>query len=211
MEQYDARVDTFIEKAPDFAKPILEYIREIVHETSPLLMETVKWGFPFFDYKGPVCQMAAFKEHCSFGFWKATLLNDPYHALSIGDGSAGSFGRITKIDDLPSKEILQDFIRQAIVLNEDGKKISTAVKKAAVPKAELVIPEYFTAFLTTYPNASLNFDRSSYSHKKEYVEWILEVKTEATRIKRMTTAAEWISEGKSRHWKYRPPGPLKGE
>lgn len=203
MEQYDARVDAFIEKTADFAKPILEYLRELVHETSPLLTETIKWGFPFFDYKGVVCQMGAFKEHCSFGFWKATLLSDPHQVLMNGDGGAGNFGRITKIEDLPSKEILQDFIRQAIALNEDGKKISAPVKKAAALKTELVIPEYFTEFLTTYPNASLNFDRSSYSHKKEYVEWILEAKTEATRIKRMTTAAEWISEGKSRHWKYK--------
>jgi len=203
MEQYDSRVDAFIEKAADFAKPILEYIREIVHETSPVLIETVKWGFPFFDYKGPVCQMAAFKEHCSFGFWKATLLNDPHNALSIGDGSAGNFGRITKIEDLPSKEIIQDFIRQAIALNESGKKTPEAIKKASAPKTELVIPEYFTEFLTTYPNASLNFDRSSYSHKKEYVEWIVDAKTEATRQKRMETAAEWLAEGKSRHWKYK--------
>lgn len=203
MEQYDSRVDAFIEKAPEFAKPILEYIREFVHETSPLLMETVKWGFPFFDYKAPVCQMAAFKEHCSFGFWKATLLNDPYNALSIGDGAAGSFGRIAKVEDLPSKEILQDFIRQAIALNESGKKTPAAEKKATVPKAELVIPDYFTEFLKAYPNASLNFDRSSYSHKKEYVEWIVEAKSDVTRQKRMTTAAEWIAEGKSRHWKYK--------
>jgi uncharacterized protein YdeI (YjbR/CyaY-like superfamily) len=203
MEQYDSRVDAFIEKAADFAKPILEYIREIVHETSPLLMETVKWGFPFFDYKGPVCQMAAFKEHCSFGFWKATLLNDPYNALSIGDGSAGSFGRITKIEDLPSKEILQDFIRQAIALNESGKKTPEAIKKASAPKTELVIPEYFTEFLKAYPNASFNFDKSSYSHKKEYVEWIVDAKSDATRQKRMETAAEWLAEGKSRHWKYK--------
>ncbi|SEP38106.1 YdeI family protein [Mucilaginibacter sp. OK283] len=203
MEQYDSRVDAFIEKAADFAKPILEYIREIVHETSPLLMETVKWGFPFFDYKGPVCQMAAFKEHCSFGFWKATLLNDPHNALSIGDGSAGSFGRITKIEDLPSKEILQDFILQAIALNESGKKTPEAIKKASAPKTELVIPEYFTEFLKTYPNASLNFDRFSYSHKKEYVEWIVDAKSETTRQKRMETAAEWIAECKSRHWRYK--------
>jgi uncharacterized protein YdeI (YjbR/CyaY-like superfamily) len=203
MEQYDSRVDAFIEKAPEFAKPILNYLRELVHETSPLPMETVKWGFPFFDYKGPICQMAAFKEHCSFGFWKATLLIDPKNALSIGDGSAGSFGRITKIEDLPSKEILQDFILQAIALNESGKKTPETIKKAAAPKTELVIPEYFIEFLTAYPNASFNFDKSSYSHKKEYVEWIIDAKTEATRVKRMTTAAEWLAEGKSRHWKYK--------
>jgi uncharacterized protein YdeI (YjbR/CyaY-like superfamily) len=203
MEQYDNRVDAYIEKSPEFAKPILTYLRQLVHETSPLLTEAIKWGFPFFDYKGVICQMVAFKEHCAFGFWKATLLNDPNNALSIGDGSAGSFGRITKIEDLPSKEILQDFILQAIALNESGKKTPEAVKKASAPKIELVIPEYFTEFLTAYPNASINFDRSSYSHKKEYVEWIIDAKSEATRQKRMETAAAWLAEGKSRHWKYK--------
>lgn len=203
MEQYDNRVDAYIEKSPEFAKPILTYLRQLVHETSPLLTEAIKWGFPFFDYKGVVCQMAAFKEHCAFGFWKATLLNDPNNALSIGDGSAGSFGRITKIEDLPSKEILQDFILQAIALNESGKKTPEAVKKASAPKTELVIPEYFTEYLKAYPNASINFDRSSYSHKKEYVDWIIDAKSEATRQKRMETAAEWLAEGKSRHWKYK--------
>jgi len=203
MEQYDNRVDVYINKSREFAKPILEYIREIVHETSPLLTEAMKWGFPFFEYKGVVCQMASFKEHCAFGFWKASLLNDPYGVLSLGDGAAGSFGRITKIEDLPAKEILQDFILQAIALNESGKKTPEAIKKASAPKTELVVPEYFREFLTTYPNASLNFDRFSYSQKKEYVEWIVEAKTEATRLKRLETAAEWIAEGKSRHWKYK--------
>ncbi|MDN3581272.1 YdeI/OmpD-associated family protein [Mucilaginibacter flavus] len=211
MEQYDPRVDAFIERSADFAKPILEYLRELVHETSPLLTESIKWGFPFFDYKGVVCQMAAFKEHCSFGFWKVSLLNDPQNVLMRGDGGAGNFGRITKIEDLPSKEILQDFIRQAIALNESGKKLPAAPKKTSAPKAELVIPEYFTEFLKAYPNASLNFDRSSYSYKKEYVEWIVDAKTDATRQKRMETAAEWIAEGKSRNWKYKAPNPLKGE
>ncbi|SDF21973.1 Uncharacterized conserved protein YdeI, YjbR/CyaY-like superfamily, DUF1801 family [Mucilaginibacter pineti] len=203
MEQYDNKVDVFINKAPDFAKPILEYLREIIHETSPLLTETIKWGFPFFDYKGVVCQMGAFKEHCSFGFWKASLLNNPDGALIIGDGAAGNFGRITKIEDLPAKEILQGFIKQAMALNESGKKKTEAVKKVPTPKTELVVPEYFIRFLTAFPNANLNFDRFSYSQKKEYVEWILEAKTEATRQKRLETAAEWIAEGKSRHWKYK--------
>ena len=203
MEQYDSRVDAFIEKAPDFAKPILSYLREVVHETSPLLTETIKWGFPFFEYKGVVCQMAAFKEHCSFGFWKASLLINLDGALIIGDGAAGNFGRITKIEDLPAKEILQGFIWQAMSLNESGKKKSEVVKKVSPSKTELVVPEYFTEFLTDYPQAKHTFDNFSYSQKKEYVTWIIDAKSDATRQKRMDTTAEWLAEGKSRHWKYK--------
>jgi uncharacterized protein YdeI (YjbR/CyaY-like superfamily) len=47
-----------------------------------------------------------------------------------------------------------------------------------------------------------NFEFLNYSHKKEYVEWFNEAKTEATRLKRMNTALEWLAEGKSRNWKY---------
>ncbi|MEO7266129.1 MAG: YdeI/OmpD-associated family protein, partial [Ferruginibacter sp.] len=42
----------------------------------------------------------------------------------------------------------------------------------------------------------------AYSHKKEYLQWITEAKTEDTRNKRMATAIEWIAEGKGRNWKY---------
>src|ERR1700733_3481496 len=108
MEQYDSRVDAYITKAAPFAKPILEYIRTLVHETSPQITENIKWGFPFFEYKGVLCNMAAFKQHCSFGFWKVSLLNDPSHSLMTGDASAGSLGQLTTIADLPSKEILVD-------------------------------------------------------------------------------------------------------
>ncbi len=66
MEQYDDRVDAYINKAADFAKPILTHLRHLVHRVSPEFKETMKWSCPFFDCDGPVCQMAAFK-HSGFG------------------------------------------------------------------------------------------------------------------------------------------------
>src|SRR5665213_986858 len=136
MEQYDLRVDAYIAKSADFAKPILEHLRKLVHDTSPLLTETIKWGFPFFDYKGSVCQMAAFKEHMGFGFWKQAQLNDPGKLIQQEGGDAGSFGRSSKLSDLPSDEILAGFIKQAIQLNESGTK-NQAVKKETTPKAPI--------------------------------------------------------------------------
>jgi uncharacterized protein YdeI (YjbR/CyaY-like superfamily) len=202
MEQYDNRLDAYIEKSADFAKPVLTYIRQLVHEASPLIGETIKWGFPFFDYKGPVCMMMGFKKHCAFGFWKAGTLTDPEHVLKLGDEKAGSFGNILTIADLPSKEILINFILQGIERNEKGVKFKVATKKTPEVKAELVTPEYFLEFLSQNLAARNTFDNFSYSHKKEYAEWIVDAKTDATRQKRMETALEWISAGKSRHWKY---------
>ena len=201
MEQYDSRVDAYIAKAAPFAKPILEYIRQVVHEASPKITETVKWGMPFFDYKGPVCMMASFKQHLGFGFWKASRLNDPNGLVKGGDdeAAAGSFGRIEKMEDLPPAEALKDFVLQIIAINESGIK---EPKKAATPKAEIAMPDDFSNLLSGNPKALEHFFNFSPSKKKEYLEWIVESKSEATRQKRMEQALEWISEGKSRNWKY---------
>src|ERR1700743_2462571 len=188
MGQFDERIDAYIAKSADFAKPILIHIREVVHKASPLINETVKWGMPFFDYKGPVCMMASFKQHCGFGFWKASRLNDPDHLLQGSDdeAAAGSFGRINKMEDLPSDEVLIGFIHQMIALNESGVK---EPKKPSTPKAELPMPA--------------NYEKFSPSGKREYLEWFAEAKSDATREKRIQQALEWIGEGKTRHWKYK--------
>jgi uncharacterized protein YdeI (YjbR/CyaY-like superfamily) len=201
MEQYDSRVDAYIAKAAPFAKPILEHLRQLVHSVSPLLTETMKWGFPFFDYNGSVCQMAAFKEHMGFGFWKQKQLNDPGKLIQQEDGTAGSFGKITSLNDLPPDEILIDFIKQAMLLNEpDNKK--PAVKKETAPKAAIEMPVDFANSLAANPKAFDIYEKFSPSHKREYLEWIIESKSDTTRQKRMEQALEWISEGKSRNWKY---------
>jgi len=201
MGQHDARIDAYIDKSADFAKPILIHIREVVHRASPLINETVKWGMPFFDYKGPVCMMAAFKQHLGFGFWKASRLNDPQGLLQGSDeeAAAGSFGRIVTLDDLPSDEALIDFVQQMIRINESGIK---EPKKAAAPKAELPVPADFDSLLRGNLAAMDNFEKFSPSKKREYLEWFAEAKSEDTRQKRIDQALEWIAEGKSRNWKY---------
>jgi hypothetical protein len=76
MSKKDLRIDLYISKSADFAKPILLHLRELVHTACPDVVETIKWGMPSFDYKGPMCSMASFKQHCAFGFWKASLMKD---------------------------------------------------------------------------------------------------------------------------------------
>lgn len=200
MAKFDDRIDDYIAKSGEFAKPVLNYLRELVHEASPDVTETMKWSMPFFDQKGPICTMATFKAYSSFGFWKATLLNDKHGVLKIGDGKAGSFGPIVTIADLPPKEILLGLIKQAIALNENGE---VAAKKAPVAKGDLVVPDYVTDMLKANPVALFNFEKFSTSQKREYVDWIVEAKTHTTRDKRLQTALEWIAEGKTRNWKYK--------
>lgn len=202
MEQYDNRVDAYIGKSADFAKPILEHLRSLVHSASAELKETMKWSCPFFDHEGPVCQMAAFKQHCAFGFWKAGLMDDPHQILNQEPDTAGSIGRITSLADLPDDEILIQYIQQALALNVNGIKVPPRAKPAQ-DKTAFSVPVDFTEALDQNPAAKDHFEKFSPSQKKEYTSWLEEAKTEATRVKRLETALEWISEGKIRHWKYK--------
>jgi uncharacterized protein YdeI (YjbR/CyaY-like superfamily) len=201
MEQYDSRIDAYIEKSVDFAKPILTYLRQVIHEASPLITETIKWGCPSFDYKGPLVMLASFKQHCGLNLWKASLMHDPQQVMKLSDESAGQFGRITNIADLPPKDVLIDFIQQGVKLNEAG--VKARANKTTSEKTELITPDYFVAILDQHPQAKSTFDNFSASQKKEYVNWFEEAKTEATREKRLTEGIAWIIEGKTRNWKYK--------
>jgi uncharacterized protein YdeI (YjbR/CyaY-like superfamily) len=196
MPALDPRVDAYIEKSADFAKPILTHIRKLVHKACPGIQETMKWSFPHFDYKGTVCSMASFKQHCALGFWKQSLLESD--AFPKNKTAMGSFGRITSVKDLPSDKVIIELIGQAVELNEKGVKVA----KKPVERKELVVPKDLTAALAKNKPAKAAFDKFSYSHKKEYVQWIEEAKTDATRNKRLAATVELLSEGKSKNWKY---------
>jgi uncharacterized protein YdeI (YjbR/CyaY-like superfamily) len=197
MGTKDPRVDTYIAKSSDFAKPILTHLRKLVHQACPDVVETMKWSAPHFDYKGMMCGIASFKEHCAFGFWKANLvLGDDFER-----DSAGHFGRITSLDDLPADKVIVGYVKKAAKLNDDGIK-SARVRKA--PRKTLPMPADLAGVLKKHAAARKTFANFSPSHKREYIEWITEAKTDATRQKRLATTIAWLEEGKVRNWKYVP-------
>jgi uncharacterized protein YdeI (YjbR/CyaY-like superfamily) len=202
----DSRIDDYIARSADFAKPILTHLRAIVRESCPEVEETMKWSVPHFDYRGSMmCSMAAFKEHCAFGFWKASLILDV-------DGSnreaAGHFGRITKVSDLPSKAVIRGYIRKAMALNESG---TTVKREKKAPLKAIPVPADFSAAVKKNKKAHATFEGFSPSHRREYLEWITEAKSAETRKRRLDQSIKWLAEGKPRNWKYmaRPGGPLK--
>jgi len=199
MKNRDERIDAYIEKSADFARPILTHLRALIHEACPEIEETWKWSFPNFAYKGIVCNMAGFKQHCAFGFWKASLMSDPQKILG-GDNAMGDMGQIKSLADLPPDDVLIAYIKEAVELNEKGVRMPARARSGE--KKELEIPEYLIAALEGHSKAAETFENFSYSHQKEYVEWLREAKTEETRQKRLATTLEWLGEGKERNWKY---------
>ncbi len=199
----DKRIDAYIAKSQPFAQPILKHLRELVHKGCPGVEETIKWGMPSFEYKGPYFGIAAFKKHCVGGFWKSKLLKDPKGYLGLnknqGGEAMGNLGCITSLKDLPPDKVMLDFFKQAKKLNDDNVKLE---KKPAVKKP-LKIPKELTDALKKNKKASETFENFSPSQKREYVDWITEAKTEATKMKRLSTTIEWLEEGKTRMWKYK--------
>lgn len=194
MPTLDPRIDAYIAKSEDFAQPILIHLRALVHAACPEVEETMKWSMPHFMYQGMLCGMSAFKAHCAFGFWKGAILFP-----EIEKSAMGHFGRIASLKDLPPKKELTAHIKRAMKLNEEGVKVPARTRQAPKP---VTVPAYFTAALKADKAAQAVFDAGSPSFRREYVDWLDEAKTEATRLRRMAQAIEWLAEGKARNWKY---------
>jgi uncharacterized protein YdeI (YjbR/CyaY-like superfamily) len=200
MATIDPRIDAYITKAPDFAKPILLEVRRRVHAACPDVVETIKWGMPHFLHSHKIlCGMGAFKAHCALGFWQRDVLK-----IEGSERSAmGDFGRITSVKDLPPARQFATIVKQA-AKNIDAGTDKPAVKKAAVRRdpSSIVAPDDLAAALKKNRAAQKTWDGFSYSHRKEYVEWVTEAKREETRKKRIGEAVANMAEGKSRNWKY---------
>jgi uncharacterized protein YdeI (YjbR/CyaY-like superfamily) len=204
MGKKNPAVDAYIAKSPEFARPVLTYLRAIVHEGCPDVVEELKWGAPFYMYKGVLCHTGAFKEHCALGFWKGSLVvgkND----IDVVEKAAGQFGRITKVSDLPPRERLIAYVKKAASLNDAGVPSPRSMKAVATKKAAIRTPPVLAAALARSKRAKATYDAFSPSHRREYIEWIMSAKTDATRDRRIEQALGWMAEGKSRNWKYVKP------
>jgi hypothetical protein len=196
MGTRDPRVDAYIAKQADFARPILEHLREVVHAAVPDVEEAIKWGAPHFLHHGMLAGMAAFKAHATFGLWRGK------EVVPGGgeDGAMGQFGRLGSIKDLPSKKELTALLKAAAKLNAQG--VPKPAKKAATKKAAPRPSQEFAAAIAASRKAAATFAAFAPSCQREYVEWIDEAKRDDTRARRIAQAVEWLAEGKKRHWKY---------
>jgi uncharacterized protein YdeI (YjbR/CyaY-like superfamily) len=192
----DPRIDAYIARQADFARPILEHLRRVLHGSGLGLDETIKWGMPHFTYKGRLfAGMAAFKAHATLGLWQAGAMRG--EAAAAGE-AMGQFGRLTSIADLPPEAELIDILGRAAAAADEGPK----PRPKKPPKPELATPDDLRAALDSEPKAAATFDAFSPSCRREYVEWVVEAKRPETRAKRVAQAVEWMAEGKKRNWKY---------
>ena len=200
MGTKDARIDAYIKKAPEFAKPVLNHFRALVHKTIPEIEETIKWGCPNFQYHGGLCTMASFNDYCGIGFFKAKLMKELSKPNELTDGIAGNLGKIKTVNDLPTDKILEGYLKEAAAINENGIKAVPKKKLTATDIPEM--PDSLKKAFTKNKKAQEIFEAFSPSHKREYINWIIDEKTDETKNKRIETTLEWLEEGKTRMWKY---------
>jgi uncharacterized protein YdeI (YjbR/CyaY-like superfamily) len=202
----DSRVDAYIAKAAPFAQPVLTHLRAIIHKACPEVAEDIKWGRPFFLHGGTIlCNISAFKEHCSFGFWGAEIGKVLRADGVLQSGGMGSLGRITGVKDLPPDKQLLGYVRQAAGFIDNGlgdNRIVVARRVVKAPKPAIETPAEFTAALRRDRKAAKAYAAFSPSCQREYAEWIADAKRPETRDRRIAQAVEWIAEGKQRNWKY---------
>ena len=149
FDNFNPKVDAYINKAKPFAQPIMEHLRELVHKGCPNVEETIKWSRPFFEYKGAILgNMSAFKEHCSFGFWGVEIGAVLREANVLREEGMGSLGRITTVKDLPPDKQMLAWIRQATAFIDSGNYTSPIAARNKVVKAPKSAPETPTEFAT---------------------------------------------------------------
>jgi len=193
------KVEGYIAQSEAFAQPILKKWRKLVLSNCPGVEETIKWGIPHFDYKGDMmCVMASYSKHCSFTFLKGALMSDPRLKEDKQLKPTQRFmGKITSLSDLPTDAQFIALLKEAMALNEQGIKVQR--EKTDTPK-EIEVPDYFAALLKANPTAKKIFENKSPSFRKNYLIWITDAKTDATRQNRLQQSLEWIAEGKDRFW-----------
>lgn len=196
MGHHEPRIDAYIDRQAEFARPILGELRRRVHAACPDVVETIKWGAPAFTWKGKLLAvMAGFKQHAAFNLW---------HGKQIvgGDASAqegmGQYGRITSLKDLPGKPETTAHVRAAMALVDAG--ATTGMSRT--PKPPPSLPDDLAAAMRGNKAARAAWDGFTPGKQREYADWITGAKGADTRARRVGQAVEWIQEGKTRNWKY---------
>lgn len=192
-----AKFDAYIEKCPDDRRPIMEELRKIVHSADSRIMEDWKWQAPCFNHEGLVCWIANFKGHVGINFFKGALIEDTFGLFEKTQQENDKGNRMIhfhSLDDINNKAIIA-YVKEGIQLNEQGIKVE-------VKKKVMETPDYFQEALNQNTAALKVYQNFTDAQRRDYIEWLVEAKREATRDKRMAQAIEWIAEGKVRNWKY---------
>lgn len=170
-------------KMPAHIQPIVNRLRELVHQAEPQIIEDWKWG-PNFYCEGMVCNIWGFKNHASITFFNGSSMSDQFGLFNYGENNSNS--RTIKFKDageVNHKQILA-YIRESVAINKKG--LHKGVK-------EIEIPEILLQALKKHKLLN-SFKSRNYTFRKEIITGITGAKQEVTRQRRLEKAIAALRE-----------------
>ena len=165
-------------------------LREIILSTG--LTEEIKWGSPAYTCEGKlVLSIGGFKNFFTMWFHQGVFLSDPAHVLvNAGEGRTRGLRqwRFTSLAEI-KPALVKKYIKEAIANAKAGKEIRPE-RKAAIETPE----ELATAFKKDKALKAA-FNQLTPGRQREYLEYVGEAKTEATRLRRVEKVVPMILRG----------------
>lgn len=176
----------------------LRKLREIFLSTE--LEETVKWGAPIYTINGKnVVGLAAFKAYVGIWFFQGVFLKDEQKMLinaQEGKTKALRQWRFNSSEEIDA-DLVKTYVFEAIDNQKQGKEIKPAKTK------NVIIPPELQQALDQNQGLKTQFDELSLSCKREYAEYILEAKREATKLRRLEKIIPMILQNVGLNDKYK--------
>ena len=189
-------VDLIAEMEPWVEELIL--LREIILSTG--LNEEIKWGGPIYTLDGKnVLAIGGFKNFFTIWFHQGVFLSDPKKVLiNAGEGRTRGLRqwRFTSKEEI-NPSLVKKYIIEAVKNAKAGKEIKPEKKPT------LTIPDEFKAAFKKDKELKASFDQLTPGKQREYIEYIIEAKTEETRLRRVQKSVPIILSGKGLNDKYK--------
>ena len=115
------KVTDYIAGVNEQLQPLMDYIREVIHEAQPEIEENMKWNAPSFEVNGKIiCSLMAFKNHINLVFKNMDPDYAPYANMDVfGEKSRmKGYKQLKSKERLPEKEVLIKLIHDAIGLSQ---------------------------------------------------------------------------------------------
>jgi len=169
----------------------MQTLRDLLLEAG--LTEERKWGNPCYTLNGKnIVMLGAFKEYCSLGFFKGSLLKDPQKLLvAAGENSQASRQlRFTSVVEINKhKKHIKAIIQDAIRTEEAGKKVAF---KAV---SEFAVPDELVQTFEDDPDLKKAFYALTPGRQRGYLLHFAQPKQSATRLSRIAKCTPQIMRG----------------
>lgn len=195
------QINLYIAEQPEWQRKALVRLRQLIHSVDETIEENWRWNSPAFDHDGIMIGLHGFKSFVSVWFHKGALLKDTHKLFDKPEKDEDKGIRKIKLHegDTINEKAFMDLVKQAVKVNQSGAKMGDA--KPA--RKALVVPAELENCLKKDEQAWSNWEKFNYTHKKEYVEWIVDAKQEETRKRRIAQALEMIRDGVGKEDKHK--------